>query len=242
MKKYTFRIFIAIFAFFIGTTAIYFFAWDKLENLITYPIVHSAEKNSPYSVLEGTTVRVQPYNASFKIPESWLIPKVISNMPTKNLFLSWQDLNEINSIDKYSNGFDYEDAQVINAVMPFEDCAIHFGDKAWNNGLWNDLQGRIYITNLTPEEVEAKVENQGLKTAKDVFEEVKIVSDNYEEWKIKSLKITDAPTHFILMKRLNFYYHRFDNKTVVFVFLYADDFDKTIGEILNSFEWSNKQN
>lgn len=41
---------------------------------------------------------------------------------------------------------------------------------------------------------------------------------------------------------MDFYYRRFGNKTVVFVFLYADDFDKTIGEILNSFEWLNKQN
>lgn len=240
MKKYTFRIFVAILAFFVGTTAIYFFAWDKLKNLITYPVIHSAENNSPYSVLEGTIVQIKPYNATFEIPEGWLTPKVIPDMPSKNLFLSWQDLNEVNLIDRKSNGFDQEDAQVINSIMPFEDCAAHFGDKSWDNWLWNDLQGRIYITDLTPKEIEEKVEIQGLNTAKDVFEEAKLFSDNYEAWRIKSLKITDAPTHFILMKRLNFYYRRFDNKTVVFVFLYADDFDKTIHEILNSFKWTNK--
>ncbi len=242
MKIYIFRLIIAILAFFIGTTTIYFFAWDNLKNLISSPVIHSAENNSPYSVLEGTTVRVKPYNATFEIPESWLTPKVIPNEPTKNLFLSWQDLNEVNRIDRKSNGFDQEDAQVINAVLPFENCAAHFGNKAWDNGLWNDLQGRIYVTDLTPEEIAYRIENNGLSTAQSVFEEAKLTSGNHESWTKSRFEITDAPTHFILMKRLEFYYRRFDNKTVVFAYLYADNFETTIHGVLNSFKWSELQN
>ena len=234
MKKYMLRLLVAILTFSIGTAAIYLFAWDKVNSLNPFRVTHSSENNSPYSVLEGRTVRLKPYEATFDIPESWLVPKPVPT-PAKNLHLSLQDLNEL----YWNDGSDAEDAQVINSVLPFENCAAHVGDRGWGNYLWNDLQGRVYVVDLTPEEIAARIEKRGLGTALNVFEGASLSSENYGMWRKQTLNITDAPTHFILMKDLDFYYRSFGDKTVVFVFLHAGGFDETISGILNSFKWSN---
>ena len=248
MKIYIPRLIVIIAAFFIGTAFIYFSAWDEIKTLISRQITysykqinHSVENNSPYSVLEGTTVRIKPYNATFEIPEGWLTPKPAPDEHIKNLFLSWQELNEVNRIDGEANGFDKEEAQVINSVLPFENCAAHVGDRGWGNGLWNDLQGRVYVTDLTPEEIAARVEKQGLDKASKVFERASVKSGNHENWEKRTLDILDAPSwsDFIHGKNLDFYYRSFGNKTVVVVFLHTDKFEKEINLILDSFKWSN---
>src|ERR1044071_9942447 len=112
MKKYMLHLLVATLTFFIGTASIYFFAWDKIKSWIPYRATHSAENNSPYSILEGTTVRIKPYNATFEIPESWLTPNPVPS-PAKNLHLSYQDLEEL----YWNDGSDVEEAQVINSVL-----------------------------------------------------------------------------------------------------------------------------
>lgn len=203
-------------------------------------VIHSAESNSPYSLLDGTTIRIQPYNAIFNIPESWLTLKPSPNKHVKNLFLSLQELNEVNRIDGEHNGLNKEDAEVINSVLGFEDCAAHVGDRGWGNALWNDLQGRIYVTDLSPEETAARIEKQGLEKALQVFERASVKSGKHGKWQMRTLDILDAPTHFMLYKSLDFYYRTFGNKTVVIVFLRANKFDEEINLILDSFTWPNE--
>jgi len=199
MKKYIVRFLVAILAFSIGTATIYFFAWDKIKTLNPYRATHSAENNSPYSVLEGTTVRIKPYDATFEIPESWLTPKPVPT-PAKNLHLSYEDLNEL----YWNDGSDEEDAQVINSVLSFENCAAHVGDRGWGNYLWNDLQGRVYVVDLTPEEITARIEKRGLNKALNVYEGASLTSENYGVWQKQTLKITDAPTQFYSDKEIRF--------------------------------------
>src|SRR5688572_5450179 len=118
MRKYLLRLVVAILTFSIGTAVIYLFAWDNIKTLNPFKVTHSSENNSPYSLLEGRTIRLKPYDATFDIPASWLVPNPVPE-PAKNLYLSWQDLNELSRND----GSDAEDAQVINSVLPFENCA-----------------------------------------------------------------------------------------------------------------------
>lgn len=233
MKKYIHRLIVSVLAFFVGTATIPFFACDKIETLIFPAAIHSSDNNSPYSLLEGTTVRLKPYDAIFVIPESWLTPR-----PERNLNLSWQELNEVHRNNGYDE-FDGEDAQVINSVISFENCAAHVGDKSWGNSLWNDLQARVYVVDIKPEEIAERIEKQGLKKALNVFEEASLTSENYGEWQKRRLDILDAPTHFMLNKNIDFYYRPFANRTVVIVFIHAGGHDETINQILSSFRWSN---
>ena len=233
MRKNVVRLFVVVLAFTVATAALYFFAWDNLKILNPYEATHTAENDSPYAVLDGTTVRILPYNATFRIPEGWLTPNPIPE-PAKNLHLSYDDLNEL----YWNDGSDEEDAQVINSILSFANCAAHFGDRGWGNYMWNDLQGRVYVVNLTPEDVFARIDKQGLNKASSVFEKASLSSGQYQSWKKTTLDILNAPTHFTLNKDLDFYYRSFDNKTVIFVFLHTGRFQDEITLILDSFSWS----
>ena len=234
MKKSACRLVVGILAFFIGTATVHFNSWDKAKSLNPFRVTHSSKHNSPYSILEGRTVRLKPYDATFDIPESWLTPKLVPGEPSKNLHLSLQELNEL----YWHDGPDAEDVQVINSVLSFEDCVAHVGDSGWGNYRWNDLQARVYVVDFTPEEVAARVEQRALNKALSVFEDAAFTLEKHGEWQRLRLNIMDAPTHFVLMKDLDFYSRSFDRKTVVFVFLHAGDFDQTIEGILDSFKWS----
>lgn len=210
---------------------------DEVRRTLTPAVIHSKENNSPHSTLDNTTVYIQPYGAYFEIPEAWLTQRPAPDRHVKNLFLSWTDLNEVNQIDREPFGFDTEDADVINAVLPFEDCVAHVGDRGWGNGLWNDLQSRIYITQLTPDEIVRRLESDGLKTAQSNFEKASFEASTYNEWNKFSFRILDAPTHFMLFKRLTFFLRRENDATVVFVILQADSFEDEVAILLNSFRW-----
>jgi len=166
----------------------------------------------------------------FEIPESWLEPQSPSN-----LYLSWEELNYLYRHE----GADDEDAEVINSVLPFENCAAHVGSRDWGNHFWNDLQARVYFVDLSAEEIDEKVAGRGLSSARDVFESASLSVEDLGRWQRRTLNVIDAPTHFILSKKIDFYYHRFNNKSAVFVFVHAPaaDFGETIDEILTSFRW-----
>ena len=220
MRKHVIRLATAILTFCLGTAIAYLPAW--FSQTTDSPLL-------PYSVLEGNRVRIYPYRATFEIPEDWTTPGLRS---AKNLYLSRRELSEL----YWNNGADVEDAQVINAVLPFENCAAHFGDKDWGNYFWNDLQGRVYVVELTPAQLAEAIETNGLAEASSVFEGASLSFGSFGAWRKLSIEIMDAPTHFILMKRLDFYHQSFGDKTVVFVFLHAGGFDPTIEQILNSFD------
>jgi hypothetical protein len=88
----------------------------------------------------------------------------------------------------------------------------------WGSYLWNDLQGGVYVVGLTPEEVAAGIEKRGLSKALKVFEGASSSSESRGMWWKQTLNITDAPTHFILAKDMDFYFRPFGDKTVVLAF------------------------
>lgn len=245
MKKYMLRFLIALLAFGLGTTIIYISVWDGIKTsiptqIVSRQIIHSAENNSPYSILEGTTIKIKPYDATFEIPESWITYKPYSGEPKKNLYLSWQDLNELERFDfNHPLEFDKEDAEVMRSVLPFENCATHVGSKSWGNANTNDLQTRVFVVDSPSQEITEKIKNQGLSKAQSVFDEAKLVSKNYRTWEKQKMSVFEAEGHTLLYKDISFYYRSFGNKTVVFVFVHQWGYENTIKQILDSFKWVN---
>ncbi len=235
MKKYIIRFGVLILAFLVGTTFIYLTAWEKITDFITPKSKHSVENGSPYSTIDKNKITIKPFNGGFEIPEDWL-----EYRGEKNIFLNCGELDKV--VNEYKIDFDKEDAEVMDAVIPFENCAAHFGDKGWGNSNWNDIQGRVYVTNLTLDEVSERIEKAGLNKASSVFEKASVKSSEYSDWQHKSLDVLDAPTHFMLYKEICFYYRAFDDKTVVFTFLHADKYENEINLILSSFKWQTKDN
>jgi hypothetical protein len=230
MSKYTYRLSAAVLAFSLGMVSFHLPRWGRALETV-FRTTHVSGYNRPYSVLEGNTIRIKPYDATFQIPETWLIPITLPE-PAQNLYLSRKELDRI----FWKQGRDEEDAQVINAVLPFEDCAAHVGDRDWGNYFWNDLQARVYIVDLTPEEITKRIADGGLTKARSVFEGVLFRLGHSGDWHKVTLQIMDAPADFILMKDLDFYYRPMGMKTVVFVFLHSGGFQPTIDGILSSFK------
>lgn len=186
--------------------------------------------DSPFSVRDANLIVIQPFQSTFRIPDEWTKPK-----DKPNLFLSNTELLGLNEIRDYGIKFDDENGAVIDAALPFQDCAVHVGDKSWNNANWNDLQVRFYVVSSTPEELTQKVERDGLAKARDVFEEAKFSTSVYKEWTKHTLSVLDAPDHFLLNKKIDFYFRQYEYRAAVFVFLHAGGFDSTVAEILDSF-------
>lgn len=220
------RLLIAVIAFSVGVVAVRLFMWDKIRESFLPRAIHSSDHNSPYALLEGRTVRLKPYDVTFEIPESWL-----NTTSQRNLYLSRQELNEV----YLKVGGDAEHAQVMDSVLPFEDCAAHVGSKDWGNYLWNDLQARIYVVDLCPDEIAERIEKQGLDKASNAFDKASLSTGSYGEWQKRTLNVMQASSDFILFEDMDFYYHIYGNKTVVFVFIHAGDYDETISQILSSF-------
>lgn len=238
MKEYIIRVGVLILAFLVGTTFIYLTAWEKLSDLITPKSKHSVETGSPYSTINKNKITINPYDASFDVPEEWL-----KYTKAKNIFLNCEELEKIDY--EYGVNFNEEDGQVMDAVIPFEFCAAHFGSKNWGISNVDHLQGRVYVTNLTLDEISKKIEKNGLDKATNIFEKATLKeSAEYNNWQYKVLDILDAPTHALLFKKICFYYRAFGNKTVVFAFrqTYDDKYKSKIKFILNSFEWQSRSN
>jgi hypothetical protein len=106
--------------------------------------------------------------------------------------------------------------------------------------LWNDVQARVYITDLPQNEITSRLRTTGLKAAKENFEKAALASSSYKNWEKHTLDILDAPdwSDFILGENLDFYVRRVNDKTVVFVFLHADRFEKEIALLVDSFTWA----
>jgi hypothetical protein len=60
----------------------------------------------------------------------------------------------------------------VNASLPFEDCAAHFGGEGWGwQGVsFGDLQVRTYVTSLSQDDVVAGIKSLGFETAERIAE------------------------------------------------------------------------
>jgi hypothetical protein len=67
--------------------------------------------------------------------------------------------------------WDPEYAIVVNAVLPFERCALHAGGEGWGReGVsYADLQMRVYVLDEVLEKVEAKVGAVGVQAVRTLF-------------------------------------------------------------------------
>ena len=75
MKTYLLRLLAAALTFSIGAASIYLFARYEIKTPNPPGATRSSKNNSPYSLLEGRTVRLKPYDATFDIPEfGFLLP------------------------------------------------------------------------------------------------------------------------------------------------------------------------
>lgn len=117
-----------------------------------------------YATRNDRTIELHPSKITFQVPQSWLDwDKQFHN----NFHLSHRELRRV----RIGHGkWDSEYAAVVNASLPFEECAAHVGGEGWG---WQgvslgDLQVRAYISQLSSEEVLSRVKKQGFAVAQGV--------------------------------------------------------------------------
>lgn len=201
---------------------------------------HSAERGSPTASLVGNKVTVEPYGATFEFPLAWLSEEEKHRNPVgyrENLYISWKELDQMHVI----NGDNAADAQIMNAILPFELCAVHVGSKGWGNYLTNDLYARMYVLDGSVNDFEKLLETRGLQRAQAVYKTAKLKTVQNQHWRGRVMSVFKAEGHTLLFKDLSFYYQGFENKTVVFVFIHQSGWEEAMSGILNSFTWGHKE-
>ena len=103
-----------------------------------------------FSTLQGTTVRMQPSGASFRVPQGW------------TLYLTGR---EIAKVKKGNQEWYSEYARIVNAALSFDDCSVQAGSGDWDAPS-PTLQMRGYVINSPIDEVDDKISERGLAAAK----------------------------------------------------------------------------
>jgi hypothetical protein len=121
----------------------------------------------PYrATRKNDLVEIVPLGLSFPIPQPWL---GWNNRFHNNLHLTEEELAAVKTGEMAD--WDPEYAIVVNAVLPFERCALHAGGEGWGReGVsYADLQMRVYVLDEVPEKVEAKVAAVGVQAVRTLF-------------------------------------------------------------------------
>src|SRR5262249_4905317 len=102
-----------------------------------------------------------------------------------NLHLTRAELEKVRVV---SGERDAEYAAVVNSVFPFENCVAHLAQEWWGSqGCgYSDLQMRVYVVEMSPEEIQQKVLTAGFETASKVHKSrpnsVLVRQTQYEQW------------------------------------------------------------
>lgn len=190
----------------------------------------------PHATFQGGTIHLEPCGASFKIPEPWL--KWHAEFKN-NLHLSRADLAKVKDGE---GDWDKEYAEVVNAVLPFSNCAAHAGGEGWGRQSvsFTDLQMRAYIVDMTPKQVQEKLSKDGVARASKFSKHVSVAQARHGDWSRGSVSYLLHYGDYGGTAQVDMYARAFATQTAVLVFMHIEDRDKEFEQekILESFRWA----
>jgi hypothetical protein len=142
--------------------------------LIAEPPPPTEKPVRPYrATRQDDRVDIAPLGLSFPIPQPWL---GWNNSYHNNLHLTDEQLAAVKTAEMAD--WDPEYSLVVNAVLPFERCALHAGGEGWGReGVsYADLQMRVYVLDEVPEKVEARVASAGVQAVRTLFTPRRVAS------------------------------------------------------------------
>ena len=222
-SKYRFKLAVALLTLAVGISIFYLFKFQYDSCLPNQAL--------PCAVLIGNTIYLPQSNTKFNIPQNWLEwqSKFHNNFHLTRWQLYW--------VKTGVREWDAEYAQVTNAVLPFEHCAVHAGSEGWDlNGVsFTDLQMRVYVGDWKLADIKNQVAQQGLKQAGEIGEDAKFSSYVRDKWQRDSISYNVFYGDYGGKAEVDFYSREVNGKTVTLVFMYASDNTEKIKEILDSF-------
>jgi hypothetical protein len=180
---------------------------------------------------QGAVIRFHPFNVSLTIPTAWT---TWYDSNHNNLHLTPPDLAKVRTAE---GNWDRDYAQVVNAVLPFENCVTHVGAEGWGHDSYSmaDLQARVYFVDWPSNKVKQRIAVNGVSTAraiskretgasnrKDVF----VVNNNWGKWQRSVIRFGvryhDPVDEVQGTAFVEFYTQPLRRYTMVLAFMYAN--------------------
>jgi hypothetical protein len=196
----------------------------------------AAEPASMQASLRGDAIELKPARASFHIPREWV------DWHTKyhdNLHLSPTDLAEARVAD---GEWDKEYAEVVNALLPFNNCVAHVGGEGWgkNGYSFGDVQMRAYVVDLSPKRISQCILKSGPSNALRFSKKASIRCATFDDWQRVTLSYPLWYSDYGGTANIDVFSRAIGGQTAVLVFMYAEptaEMRHEVTTIVKSFRW-----
>ena len=135
---------------------------------------------------------------------------------------------------------------ILNAVLPFDACAVHFGTEPFGpgSGSFSDLQTRGYVVDGPARTILDRIATDGVAQARAkqrVPDAAVAPAVPLGGWTLTTLSSTMRGSDYAATGRVDFYTREFGRQTVVLAFMYSPNprwpWKAAIDEIVKSFVW-----
>jgi hypothetical protein len=202
----------------------------------------------PSAALSGRTMTSQPSGATIQIPDAVLLASGTRSGGRVVQFtahLSRTDL-ERNVKPVTSDEWDGPYNAIVNAILTFEACSVHFGTEPFgpDGGSFFDLQARVYVVDGPSQTILERIKTDGLSHAKgkERFPDASVtIGAPAGAWSRTTLGFTMNRADYRAPGRIDFYAREFGPQTAVLVFMHSPSarvpWAASIDEIVKSFAW-----
>ncbi|MEX0676472.1 MAG: hypothetical protein WD063_05320 [Pirellulales bacterium] len=196
----------------------------------------AAQPAKALAVIRGRTIELQPAGGSFQIPQHWLDWQAKYH---ENIHLSPTELARVRVAD---GEWDKEYAEIVNALLPFGACLAHLGGDGWgpNSSSYHDVQMRVYLVELTPQQIAKRMTENGPRLASGFSKKVSLSRSEFDNWQRLTLRYDLWYSDYGGTANVDVFARAFGKQTAVLVFMYADslrDPRRQVAEIVHSFTW-----
>jgi|SRR5215471_5101744 len=190
----------------------------------------------------GQIVTLHPSEATFTVPAEWLswYKDHHNNLQTTP--------KQLASVRDASGEWDTEYAAVANSVLPFDDCVAHLGGEGWgkDGNSFGDVQFRVYVTQLSEEQLKVLVSVDGLSAAEKFSSQASFLpTADVDSWHRTSLKYELFYHDYGGTARVDFFTSTYEGQTFALVFMYCDTgrfgAAEEVASILHSFRFPTKR-
>jgi hypothetical protein len=185
-----------------------------------------------YATRDGQKITLHPSGVSFRVPQQWL---EWNERFHNNLHLSRDELQQV----RHGDGeWDKEYGNVVNAALPFADCAVHVGGEGWGRegSSFGDVQMRAYISDLSDREILARIHRQAVDAARreerpsprlsglaELTPDADVTDGQEQQWRKSVIRYPLWYGDYGGMARVRFYVAPIEKETLVLVFMGGED-------------------
>jgi len=194
-----------------------------------------------YATRDGQKIMLHPSGVSFRVPRQWL---EWNEKFHNNFHLTRDELQQVRDGD---GEWDKEYGNVVNAALPFAECAVHVGGDGWGRegSSFGDVQMRAYTSDLSDREILARIHRQAFDAARreerrsprlpgltELTPDADVTDGTERQWRTSVIRYPLWYGDYGGTARIQFYISPIGKETLVLVFMGGED--KEVEWILQS--------